>query len=251
MSIIDTVGYKKKDKKLLLTISKEDFMDRMIIHDEQERVKCIKYLELKGVAYHVVLANYIGLNRNGMIEHRKISYLYQYDKRIRNILYRFLSAFEEGIRAFISNAYSNNLERFKKVSNRIVRLVEQGSSLPKELEELTFKELLDISKKLDKQMLIELYGNIDHLSNNLDAIRELRNTVSHHKMLFVYDDFESCFIDGIEEDNLIANLKNVYQLLNPYYKKFYKEAINNSCIDKKDSLFNSSLPKKAIIAFYE
>ena len=249
MSTTDIAGFKVKDKKLLLTISQEEFMDKMIIHSDDERERCIKYLELKGVSYHAILANYIGLNRNGKIEYRKISYLYQYDKRIRNVLYKYLSAFEEGIRAFISNTYSSDLKGFKKVSRKIVGLIEQGSSLSTELEDLYFSELINLSMKLKSELLVELYGKINHLKENLEAIRELRNSVSHHRLMFVYEGFDSCFIDDVEEDTLIANLKNLYQLLNPYYKEFYREAINNSCIDKKDPLFKASLPLKAVLFF--
>jgi len=89
--------------KLSLDISKEDFVSRMEFEDEEERERCLQYLNLKGVAYHTVLANYIGLNVNGIIQYKRVQNLYIYDKRVRNILYRYLSALEEGIRGIIAN----------------------------------------------------------------------------------------------------------------------------------------------------
>lgn len=248
MSTIDMTGSKTKEKKLLLTISKEDFLEKLLFHSEEEKNKCKIYLNLKGVSYHVVLANYIGINRKGKIEYKKVSNLYIYDKRIRNVLYKFLSALEEGIRAFISNEYSNNIQKFKRFSRRIYTEIQKGSSLSKELENLDFNKLLNLSKKLNKKHRLDLFGSIENLDSNLDAVRELRNTVSHHRMLFVYEDFEACYIDGIESESLIYNIKNLYLLLNSYYKEFFRTAINDSSSDRRDSQFKNSLPEKSIIS---
>jgi len=88
---------------------------------------------------------------------------------------------------------------------------------------------------------------IENLVSNLTAVRVLRNTVSHHRMLFVFEDFESCIINDTESNSLIDNIRNLHQLLNPYYKEFFKKAINNSCTDDEDSQFKYSLPLKAIL----
>lgn len=64
-------GTEKKIKKLLLNISKEDFMSRMVFSTQKEKERCERYPELKGVAYHAVLANYIGLDENGKVEYKK------------------------------------------------------------------------------------------------------------------------------------------------------------------------------------
>ncbi|MBU1020206.1 MAG: hypothetical protein KJ847_03255, partial [Firmicutes bacterium] len=70
---------------------------------------------------------------------------------------------------------------------------------------------------------------------------------SHHRMLFVYEDFEICYIDGNECNSLLDNIRNLHQLLNPYYKEFFKKAINESCTDEDDNQFKNSLPKKSIL----
>lgn len=77
-------GY--KEKKLLLSTTKQEFIDKMNSHNVQEKQRCEIYLDLKGVAYHVVLANYIGLNRYGKIEYVKVQNLYRYDKKVRYII---------------------------------------------------------------------------------------------------------------------------------------------------------------------
>ena len=69
-------------------------------------------------------------------------------------------------------------------------------------------------------------------------------------MLFVYEDFEICYIDAIKSASLIDNIRNLYQLLKPYYKKFFEDAINRSCTDEEDSQFKYSLPIKAVCFWY-
>jgi len=234
------------NKKLSLSASVSTFLSSMIFSSDEEKDDCIKYLNLKGISYHTVLANYIGFDKKNKIEYKKIAVLYKYDKRVRNILYKFLSALEENIRAFISNIYSNNLNQIK--NKTILKNISNGSSLSKELENLEFSKLLNLSKTLYKKMSPELkkelYGNMneENLDINLDAVRELRNAVSHHRILCVYEEFEECFVDNQKVDSLIHNIKNLYNLLNPYYQEFFKEQINNSCNDFKDLL-----PQKAIL----
>lgn len=236
-----------RKKKLRLESSFDEFISRMIFHSEPEKEKCINYLNLKGVSYHVILANYIGLNRKGEIEYKKVETLYKYDKRVRNILYSYLSAFEEGIRAFISNRFSTSPERIKKLSKKIHDAIQGGSSLAKELEALEFLKLLNMTKKLTIKEKSVLFGTDENLNTNLDAIRVLRNAVSHHRQLFLYDDLNECIVDGENCDSLIHNIKNMHNLLPDYYKEFFKEDINKSCVDEKEPNFKWLLPEKALL----
>lgn len=237
-------GTEKKIKKLLLSISKEDFMSRMVFSTQKEKERCERYIELKGVAYHAVLANYIGLDENGKVEYKKVQNMYVYDKRIRYILYKFLSAFEEGIRGYISNHY-NTMEKIKFLSSKIYTAVEDGSSLSKELENFDFNALIQLAQKLQPNDLNMLFNKNENLEINLQAVRILRNTVSHHRMLFVYEDFGECVIDDTTNDSLVSNIVNLSRLINPFYRHFLIESINNAQFDKDDDMFNASLPEYA------
>jgi len=237
-------GTEKKIKKLLLQISKADFMSRMIFDNQKEKERCEQYLDLKGVSYHAVLANYIGLDESGKIEYKKVQNMYVYDKRIRYILYKYLSAFEEGIRGYIANHY-NSMEKIKHLSYKIYTAVADGSSLSKELENFDFNALIQLAQKLQPNDLNILFNENENLDINLQAVRILRNTVSHHRMLFVYEDFGDCVIDNTTSDDLTANIVNLSRLINPFYRQFLIESINNAQFDKDDDMFNESLPKYA------
>jgi abortive infection bacteriophage resistance protein len=244
MCIIAMNGTEKKIKKLLLHISKADFMSRMIFDNQKEKERCERYLDLKGVSYHAVLANYIGLDESGKIEYKKVQNMYVYDKRIRYILYKFLSAFEEGIRGYIANHY-NTIEKIKHLSSKIHTSVADGSSLSKELENFDFNALIQLAQKLQPNDLNILFNENENLDINLQAVRILRNTVSHHRMLFVYEDFGECVIDNAVSDTLTTNIVNLSRLINPFYRQFLIDSINNAQFDKDDDMFSESLPKYA------
>ena len=248
MCTADIVGYSTLITKLSLDISKNDFVSRMEFEDDEERNNCLIYLDLKGVAYHTILVNYIGLNEDGKIQYKKVKNLYIYDKRIRNILYRYLSAFEEGIRGFIANQYCGKLDKIKKLSNSVYRSIAEGNSLSKELEDLDFGHLVNITKKLDANEKKQLFGKSNYLKENLSAVRQLRNAVSHHRLLFVYEDFYECHLnDGRIGESLMDNIINLMELLNPFYRNVFMDEINQSTIDDEDSTFVSTLPDKAIL----
>ena len=202
-------GKVKKTKKFVdVHISKSRLMQLMIFNNDEERERCSKYLDLKGVAYHVVLINHI-LRRNraflyekGKIKYKVVSDIYKYDKRLRNRLYKFLSAFEEQIRGFIANSYNHGLESLK-LNEEIIKNIEEGSNIAVELENLDFGELVKIVSKLSKKDLKRMFPKSDnYVLRNLKAIRELRNAISHHRILLIHKKFKACYIDGKKNKGL-------------------------------------------------
>lgn len=160
-------------------------------------------------------------------------------------MYEYLSAFEENIRAYIANGFLNKdirLNLGKKITERIKN---EGSNIATELENLQFNELLKLSLKLQKTELNKLYPETKNLKENLDAIRELRNNVSHHRILTIYDEFKQCYFEEEKEKYLLINIKNLIQLIHPYYQQFMINAVNDTINDKKGNLLN--IPIKAII----
>ena len=236
----------KTEKYINIHITKSSLMKKMIFSDEEEKQHCSKYLDLKGVAYHVLLINLIGLNEDGKIRYKLISDVYKYDKKIRNRLYKFLSAFEEQIRAFIANSFNHGLSTLQ-LGDSINRNLKNGSNIAFELEDLDFGQLLQIVEKFTKKDLKRMFPKSDeHVIDNLKAVKELRNAISHHRILLLYDEFEKCYVDGIEKRDLISNIKNLVNLIDDYYKQFLIDAINGSTSDKRESAF--FIPEKFIIS---
>lgn len=244
MCIINMTG--KTEKYINIHITKSNLMKKMIFSDEKEMHRCSKYLDLKGVAYHVLLINLIGLDRDGEIKYKLISDVYKYDKKIRNRLYKFLSAFEEQIRAFIANSFNHGLSTLQ-LGNSINKNLKSGSNIAFELEDLDFGQLLQIVEKFSAKDLKRMFPKSDeHIIDNLKAIKEIRNAISHHRILLLYDEFEKCYIDGIEKTDLISNIKNLVNLIDQYYRQFLIDAINEATSDKRDSTF--FIPERFIVS---
>lgn len=242
MSITDMTG---KVKKIDVHITKTKLLKKFIFNNEEEKKHCDKYLDLKGVAYHVSLINFIGLDNNGMISYKLLSDVYKYDKRLRNRLYKFISAFEEQMRAFIANSYNHGLESLI-LGKTIIKNINSGSNIARELEELTLSNLIDIINKLNEHDHKRLFKqNNKHLPTNLQAIKELRNVISHHRILLLYDEYEECYINCKLKNDLKSNIKNLINLIDDYYKDYLTEAVNSSIYDKRDETFK--IPKRMVI----
>jgi abortive infection bacteriophage resistance protein len=233
------------NKRISVHITKTKLMKVFKFRNDEERNQCNKYLDLKGVAYHVLLINKIGLDNKGKISYKLVSDVYKYDKRLRNRLYKFLSAFEEQIRAFIANSYNHGLESLQ-LGELILTNLKSGSNIAYELEDLTFNQLLQIVENLNSKDLKRIFPNSDkYLLDNLKAIKELRNAISHHRILFLYDEYETCYINGKPYNDLSNNIINLKNLINEYYKQFLVDSINDSVNDKRDN--NYYIPQELII----
>lgn len=237
-----------KNKKLIdIHITKKNLLKRFIFNNEEEERKCSKYLDLKGVAYHVVLINFIGLDKSGKIKYKTVSDVYKYDKRIRNRLYKFLSAFEEQIRGFIANSYNHGLSTLK-LGNNIRKSLKSGSNIAFELEDIDFNQLIQIVEKFTLKDLKRMFPKSnEHIIDNLKAVRELRNAISHHRILLRYEDLEQCYIDGVPQKDLTSNIKNLCNLIDEYYRQFLTDEINDAVNDKRDLTFSLPIDLKITI----
>src|SRR5690606_5063782 len=98
---------------------------------------------------------------------------------------------EEYIRAYISNKYEDNSKqdfwqdgstKRAKVKTRI----ENGEALSTVLESIEFGNLINQVKHMPLNDINEMFENNTNIYDNLDAVRELRNAVSHHVFLLGY-----------------------------------------------------------------
>ena len=91
-----------------------------------------------------------------------------------------------------------------------------GKKLFDILENTDFGCLIQQVKNLPIEDKKQLFGDT-YSDTNLDAVRELRNAVSHHKLL-VSRELKKCIISEFEGCTLIDNIKNLRQLLPERYR---------------------------------
>ena len=204
-------------------MTKEELLKQIHCKTDEERQKAESYLEMKGVAFHKAILDYLCQKENKFvpIEWSDLSKELRSDKALRDIMYKYLATLEEYIRAYISNKYEDNTQQPFWINgrhdhNKIKNRLESGTPLFKVLEDVDFGTLLKQVKELPRIDRQELFGDVG-INENLDAVRELRNAVSHHKFLQSCE-FKNCNVDGNDSNSLFANIKNLRQLLPTQYR---------------------------------
>lgn len=205
-------------------MKKEDLLKKIHFKDEVEQQTANFYLNMKGVAFHKTILDYLCKNENKIIpiDWMDISKELRSDKAIRDILYKYLATLEEYIRAYISNKYEDDcLQKFWIDTglydyDRIKTQLLKGKTLFKILENVSFGTLIKQVKALPKSDRQDMFGKAG-TNENLDAVRELRNAVSHHKFLKTFE-FKPCTVDGDKSNSLIFNINNLRQLLPTQYR---------------------------------
>lgn len=199
-------------------MTKKELLELIIFKDAQEKEEANFYISVKGIELHYKIIKFLKKSdlQSEKIEWEKISYVLKNDKSIRDKLYIYLATLEEYIRAYIANKYEDNVHQNfwingKGERNQIKNNIKKGKNLFDVLEDTDFGCLIEQVKKLPSKDQEELF-NCSYNNDNLDAIRELRNAISHHKFLNEYN-FKECIVSDVKNNSLINNIKNLRQLL--------------------------------------
>jgi len=183
------------------------------------------YLRVKGIAFHQKIMTHLGVDFDddeSTIEWSKVSALLRYDKKLRDKIYIYIATLEEYIRAYLSNKYEDNpIQPFwqdgrtsrSKIKSRIIN----GEYVSEVLQSIDFGDLLNQIKNIPTEDINEMFDCTIDIHSNLDAVRELRNAVSHHAFLMGYK-FNRCIVEGIRRRSLEHNIKNLRQLLPSEYR---------------------------------
>lgn len=205
-------------------MTKNELLSFIAFKNEQEKEEAEFYLSVKGVELHRRILDYLGCDfEKSKIEWPKIANVLRTDKALRDVIYIYLATLEEYMRAFISNKYENNIQQSfwidgsgQRKANKIKTNILSGKKLFDILENIDFGCLIQQVKNLPIEDKKQLFGDF-YSDTNLDAVKELRNAVSHHKFLARYE-LKFCSINGIEGCSLIDNIKNLRQLLPERYR---------------------------------
>ncbi len=231
---------------------KKVFYDNLIIKDE-DKVNAENSLKSKGIEKHILIKeNLLVWSEIEKIEYAKIASTYRYEKRIRKVLFKYISYLEEYYRAIILDNYKFNLEQSFWL-NQMKTNIKNFGDLNDALERLEFSALLFQCKKMPNEIKLICNLPVDkHLSTNIKALKELRNAVMHNKFLLLYRGFAKCFVQGVDgnkSSNLKANILNLIQ--------FLPEEVGKQCVKdieackenrNKDSDTDWDLPTHIVIS---
>lgn len=189
------------------------------------------YLRVKGVAFHHKIMTHLGVDFNddkSIFEWSKVSALLRYDKKLRDKIYIYIATLEEYIRAYLSNKYEDDpIQPFWKDGrtprSKVKSRIEDGECVSEVLQSIDFGDLLNQIKNISAEDISEMFDCTIDIHSNLDAVRELRNAVSHHAFLMNYK-FRTCIVESIRNDSLSNNIQNLRQLL----PKEYRYGINGN-----------------------
>lgn len=155
------------------------FEDLKIEPDEIDEFE--SYIKLKGINIYKQLYDII-IDCENNCRYSTMSAVIRYDKGIRNVLYKYLSAFEEKYRADLFEVYDTN----EIIDNPEVAKIEK-LSLVRKTKEFSDLYILSYSRYFNLSVLREtLYkcNMIDSVQNDqFRKIVKLRNKTMHHNLL--------------------------------------------------------------------
>lgn len=165
----------------------------LIIDYEDNKADIEKWLAVKGEVKYLCFAKILQ-NQGLAITWKAVSELYKYDKRLLFNTFKYISFFEEFIRAIIVNNAVNKQKAYKSNNG------------------IFFKYL--INNLLHLNINLGNYFDCENIENKLSAVNALRNQVAHNKIIIEFKDYKKAFQD-------------FYSLLPLEYRDNFKSDINS------------------------
>ena len=141
-------------------------------------------------------------------------------------LFKYISYLEEFYRSVILDEYRFRVKKIQWIRDINDKLEEFNGDLNDALEHIDFSALLIQISKLPQRVKNKcLLFKAKNAKENSIALKELRNAVMHNKFLLLYHGYETCYIDGVD-DNKSSNLKaNILNLIS-----FLPESVAEGCV---------------------
>jgi len=229
-----------------------DLFKNLTFTDEEkdrEKEDFEKYIKLKGTYLHQWIYDIID-SIDGKVSYKEISQVISYDKYIRNVLYRYLSAYEEQLRSELFNKleYDDTIENIlnKKIDNS--KIVFKQDDSKSNFYFASFNKYFTFGKLIDIIKLHREIFEIEATDAELLKIADLRNKVMHHNLLLI-----SYYKTTKEIDNNIKDIENAISLLWRFLDYHFREAftynINNGNFKKGDSSNGANLDRFCLGVF--
>ena len=212
------------------------FFNNLII-DKDDMPRAMRNLKSKGIEKHIIIKDKLmAYSESGMVRYTQIASIYRYDKRLRIVLYKYISFLEEWYRSIILDNYINKTKKMFKTEDLKEKL-EEKSNLNDALELIDFPSLMVQIKFLPKRIKKEYEISAKILDNGALALRVLRNAVMHNKFLLLYRGFELCSVRELDDEKsatLKANIVNLISFLPKEVGVKCKEEINRCAEDRNE-----------------
>ena len=226
-----------------------EFFDNLEIEDK-DRERAEKYLKAKGLFFHLqIKKKLLAWTEGNNIRYSQIASYYRYDKRIRNVLYKYIAYLEEYDRAAILDAYYDNLEQSFWIPEIKLKL-DKKEKLDSILEGLGFSDLIKQMHNMPDIIKQKCYFvGRKRFKDNVFALKELRNAVMHNRFLLMYRGFAMCYLsNGKKGASLRDNILNLISFLPQDVGKKCKQDIDK-CVENKNTEHETQwdLPEQAIV----
>lgn len=234
-----------------MTVREELFFKNLII-DSADKERIAKSLKSKGVEKHILIKNkLLAWSASEEIKYSQIASTYRYDKRIRYVLFKYISYLEEFYRSIILDNYINDINQTFWLG-KLKNYIQQYQNLNEALEHLDFSTLINQCMKLPIALQNSCFFSDTHLKANISALIELRNAVMHNKFLLLYRGFKQCYVKGVDNSksaNLKANILNLIQFLPTEVRLQCVKGVND-CQQNRNNKNDTEwdLPQQVIIS---
>jgi len=161
----------------------DDLFPNMIF-EENEYHTFLKYIKLKGIFLHKQVYDIILLT-DEKATYSEISTIIRYDKYLRDVLYKYLSALEEQWRSLLFEYFEYDSSKDEILTgdikiDKVIPKIDYSSSnfyWATYNKNFTLNKLITIMKPK-----IELLG-LNVYDDEFDTIKDLRNKVMHHNLI--------------------------------------------------------------------
>lgn len=230
-------------------LTKDTFFENVEISDA-DKARANIFLKSKGVFIHNKIKEKLKVfteNKNN-IKYTQIASIYRYDKRVRLVLYKYISYFEEYLRGIILDNYYKNYKQMSWIEP-LKEKIKKYNDLELALENLSFRDLIIQIKQIDNKIMPECFKNNLSLNKNLNSLIVFRNAVMHSKFLLFCIQFEVCRLNGKPSGSTLRH--NIYNLASFLPIEVSKSLISDvdRCKENRNNVNDTAreLPEQFII----
>ncbi len=216
----------------------ENFLKK-ISYEENQLDEIKKRISLKSLYVHESIYFFLKEISYKDITYNKIWSIYIYDKKIRNVLFKYISLIEEHLRSKILNSILDNDFLKKIISNEHLSKSEvnlfKGCSIDEIYEKISFWLF---SKLIKVSLSLNLIND-----KNYNLLINIRNQVFHNGFLIIKNDNKKfCFNNEVNE---YIKIISEFIEFNDIKKQFFIDI--NKCSKKENFTFYESTIKWDLI----